>query len=198
VRVQVLQKKDKVLFDGTVQPGETFSFAGSGKDGKLDKEITIEVNGQVNTKIHTSCSKPIGPGLVIGDFEVVAGRSKDAGPLCPVSSGPSASCGKCRGGVTRLTLRYRGAAASVRVQVLGKKGGVVFDGTVQPGETFSFAGSGKDGKLDKEITITVNGQVNAKLHTSCSKPVGPGLVIGDFEVVAGDSKDGGLLCPVSG
>ena len=195
--IQVLQKKDEVVFDGTVQPGETFSFTGSGKDGKIGTEITIKVNGQVNAKLHTSCSKPIGPGLVVGDLKVVAGRSKEGGPLCPVSE-PGAPCGKCRGGVTSLTLRYVGSMAGAHIQVLQKKDEVVFDGTVQPGETFSFTGSGKDGKIGTEITIKVNGQVNTKLHTSCSKPIGPGLVAGDLKVVAGRSKEGGLLCPVSG
>jgi hypothetical protein len=194
--IQVLQKKGEVVFDGTVQPGETFTFSGTDRYGKLGTEITIKVNGQVNTTLHTSCSKPIGPGLVSGDFEVVAGSSKDGGPLCPVP-GPGGPCGECRGGVTSLTLRYNGTTADAHIQVLQKKGGGVFDGTVQPGETFTFSDTDRHGKLDKEITIKVNGQVNTTLHTSCSKPIGPGLVSGDFEVVAGNSKDGGPLCPVS-
>lgn len=99
--------------------------------------------------------------------------------------------------MTRLTLRYKGTVANAHIQVLQKKDEVVFDGTLQPGETFTFSGSGKDNKLGTEITIKVNGQVNTKIHTSCSKPVGPGLVTGDFEVVEGSSKDGGSLCPVS-
>jgi hypothetical protein len=184
------------VFDGTVQPGETFTFSGTEPDGKLGSEITIEVNGQVNTKLHTSCSKPIGPGLVSGDFEVVAGRSKDGGPLCPLP-GPDVPCGGCRGGVTSLTLRYNGSTANAHIQVFQKKDRIVFDGTVQPGETFTFSGTEPDGKLGSEITIEVNGQVNTKLHTSCSKPIGPGLVSGDFEVVAGRSKDGGPLCPMA-
>jgi hypothetical protein len=193
--VQVLQKKGEVVFDGTVQPGETFIFSGVDKDGKLGTEITIQINGRVNTALHTSCSKPIGPGLVSGDFEVVAGRSKDGGPLCPLS-GSDGECGECHGGVTELMLRYNGTTANAHVQVLQKKGDVVFDGTVQPGETFTFSGVDKDGKLGTEITIQINGRVNATLHTSCSKPIGPGLVSGDFEVVAGRSKDGGPLCPL--
>jgi hypothetical protein len=97
-------------------------------------------------------------------------------------------------GVTELTLRYTGTAADAHVQVLQKKGDVVFDGVVQPGETFTFRGIDKDGKLGTEITIAIDGRVNTALHTSCSKPIGPGLVSGDFEVVAGHSKDGGPLC----
>jgi hypothetical protein len=112
----------------------------------------------------------------------------------PTATASPVPCGECRGGVTDLTLRYVGATADAHVQVLQKKDQVVFDGTVQPGETFTFSGTEKDGKLGTEITIRVDGEVNTTLHTSCSKPIGPGLVSGDFEVVAGRSKDGGPLC----
>ena len=39
----------------------------------------LYVDGELNTKIHTSCSQPIGPGLVSGDFLVVAGESREGG-----------------------------------------------------------------------------------------------------------------------
>jgi hypothetical protein len=113
----------------------------------------------------------------------------------PTLTATTAPCGKCRGGVTELTLRYNGTTADAHVQVLQKKGEVVFDGVVQPGETFTFSGIDKDSKLGSEITITIDGRVNTTLHTSCSKPIGPGIRSGDFEVVAGHSKDGGPLCP---
>ncbi len=115
----------------------------------------------------------------------------------PTVVATTAPCGGCRGGVTSLTLRYNGSTANAHIQVFQKKDQIVFDGTVQPGETFTFSGTERDGKLGSEITIEVNGQVDTKLHTSCSKPIGPGLVSGDFEVVAGRSKDGGPLCPVA-
>jgi hypothetical protein len=113
----------------------------------------------------------------------------------PTLTATTAPCGECRGGVTELTLRYNGTTADAHVQVLQKKGDVVFDGVVQPGETFTFSGIDKDGKLGTEITVTIDGRVNTTLHTSCSKPIGPGISSGDFEVVAGHSKDGGPLCP---
>jgi hypothetical protein len=97
--------------------------------------------------------------------------------------------------VTELTLRYNGTTADAHIQVLQKKGEVVFDSVVQPGETFTFSGIDKDGKLGTEITVAIDGRVNTTLHTSCSKPIGPGIRSGDFEVVAGHSKDGGPLCP---
>jgi hypothetical protein len=79
--------------------------------------------------------------------------------------------------------------------VAGKKGGLLFSGIVQPGETFAFVGRGKNGKLDKEILVVVNGRVSSRIHTSCSKPVNPGVVYGEFQIVTGLSKDGGLFCP---
>jgi hypothetical protein len=42
----------------------------------------------------------------------------------------------------------------------------------------------------------VEGVLNASIHTSCSQPIGPGLISGDFEVVSGRSKDNGLICPL--
>lgn len=43
----------------------------------------------------------------------------------------------------------------------------------------------------------MGGELNAKIHTSGSKPIGPGLVSGDFEVVEGYSRNGGKLCDES-
>ena len=58
---------------------------GVDKKNTLGTEITIEINNIFHTKIHTSCSEPIGPGLVSGDFEVIYGESRNGGPLCPIS-----------------------------------------------------------------------------------------------------------------
>ena len=57
---------------------------GNDKKGTLGTEIKICVDGELNTKIHTSCSKPIGPGLVSGDFKVIEGYSKEGGKLPPL------------------------------------------------------------------------------------------------------------------
>ncbi len=52
----------RALFSlATVQPGEAFTFNGT-DSGTLGTEITLFVNGSLNTTVHTSCSKPIGPG----------------------------------------------------------------------------------------------------------------------------------------
>ena len=108
-------------------------------------------------------------------------------------------CGDCDGKVTDLTLRYTGSTVDANIMVKQKKDGkIVFNNTVQPGEEFSFEGEDKKGTLGTEIKIYVDGMYNTKIHTSCSEPIGPGLVRGDFYVVSGSSLNGGLLCPING
>jgi len=48
----------------------------------MGTEITIYVDGQERERIHTSCSKPIGPGMFWGDFELIEGHSRNGGRLC--------------------------------------------------------------------------------------------------------------------
>ncbi len=195
--IVVTQKKDDVVvFDETVQPGEVFSFVGIDKKNTLGTEITITVNGEVNTKIHTSCSQPIGPGLSFGDFLVVAGASRNGGALCPLDPPPGGGddCGECDGKVTRLDMSNDGPSA--QILVTDKKGeNVIFDEFVNTGDSFTLTGFDKKGTLGTEIVITV-GNSETKIHTSCSQPIGPGLTFGDFTVIGGASRNGGELCPV--
>ena len=192
----------KIVFNQFLQPGDTFSFIGNDKKGTLGTEITIYVNGVVNTKIHTSCSVPVGPGMISGDFEVVTGSSRNGGDLCPVDSSSSNpdECNECDGKINYLELIFNGSQGATIVVETKKKGvdgsTVVFSEFVQPGESFSFVGNDKKGTLGTEITIYIDGVENTKIHTSCSVPVGPGMVSGDFEVVNGSSRNGGEFCPV--
>jgi hypothetical protein len=95
--VEVVQKKPvETIFSGTLAQGEEFTFQGTDKKGTMGTEISIYVNHGLNTKIHTSCSQPIGPGLISGDFEVIEGESREGGPLCPVTSPFTSKCSKCR------------------------------------------------------------------------------------------------------
>ena len=195
--IQVTDKKGKkVLFEGYVDAGGQFTFIGKGKNDKMGSEIKMYVNGVEVTKIHTSCSQPIGPGLVAGDFEVIAGLSLKGGVICPIPPVPDApGCGECEGGVTELTLQYNGTTAANIVVKAKKKNVVLFDEMVAPGGQLTFTGKDKHGKLGSEIKIYVNGVEVAKIHTSCSQPIGIGMEFGDFEVIAGESRRGGPFCP---
>jgi len=192
--------EEGIVFMGMVEPGAQFTFDGNDKHGTLGTEITIYVNDVFNTKIHTSCSQPIGPGLISGDFEVIEGYSLYGGLLCPADVPPSGDECDCEGKVSQLTLQYNGTAAAevVVIRKVGKKDNdpLVFMGMVEPGAQFTFNGNDKNGTLGTEITIYVDDVLNTKIHTSCSQPIGPGLIRGDFEVIEGYSLKGGLLCQI--
>ena len=112
-------------------------------------------------------------------------------------------CGPCAGKARHLTFRYLGYT-SVLVRIERKAGGdsgVIFEGSVAPDGTFSVFGpeggkGGFAGTLGTEITIFVEGVQHVTIHTSCSQPLGPGQVWGDFLILAGSSKNGGPFCPL--
>jgi hypothetical protein len=58
----------------------------------MGSEISVWVNGMRNAEIHTSCSQPIGIGLVRGLFEIVDGYSRYGGRLCPIDEPPADGC----------------------------------------------------------------------------------------------------------
>ena len=103
----------------------------------------------------------------------------------------------CQGGVTRLTLRYKGSDDE-DVRVVQKDGGkVLFEKELDPGDTFSFKGAKSDGTMGKEIELYEEDDKRATLRTDCKEPIGPGLKKGMFEVLSGESL-GGPLPPMSG
>ena len=106
------------------------------------------------------------------------------------------ACG-CRGKVTTLTLQYNGTSEALIKVVQKKPVDTIFSNTVGPGEEFTFVGTDKNGTMGTEIRIFVYGSLNTTIHTSCSQPIGPGLIRGDFEVIEGESREGGSLCPVT-
>ena len=106
-------------------------------------------------------------------------------------------CNTCDGKITELTLKYLGDEPNAQIIVKQKNGGqVVFDQIVAPEGEFSFIGMDNKGSLSSEITISINGIEETTIHTSCSQPIGPGLISGQFEVLAGESRNGGPLCPI--
>ncbi len=103
-------------------------------------------------------------------------------------------CAECEGKVTVLTLKYLGTeTALIRVEANGE---VIFEDNVAGGGQFTVYGNDEHGTLGTEIKVYTNGGNETKIHTSCSQPIGPGLVVGDFEVISGESRFGGPLCPL--
>ncbi len=208
--IRVEQKDGTLVFDDVVDADGTFTFVGMDKHDTLGTEIKIFVNDNLNTKIHTSCSQPIGPGLVSGDFVVVSGYSKDGGLLCPTYEDDDC---ECDGKVTWLTLQYNGPTATI--EVFQKKpdeslslfeNGAASDGEIEDDGQFTFSGTDKKLTLGTEISIyvDVNGEPESetKLHTSCSQDIYIGLKFGGtddemFEVIEGASRNGGPLCEVA-
>ncbi len=205
---------DGVVFEGDLETGDLFSFVGTDKNGTLGTEISLLIDGALNTKIHTSCSRPIYPGMISGLFEVVEGYSLEGGLICPLGTepdpDPDPGC-ECDGGVTQLTLQYTGSSSEpIKVTGKGKRnkktGEVIIpiiffeDGVndvVSAEGVFTIIGQeGRDNKLGKEIYIYVGDDLNTTIHTSCSQPIGIGLVSGDFVVLEGSSVKGGDLCPL--
>ncbi len=105
-------------------------------------------------------------------------------------------CGPCDGKITSLTMQYNGTSTAVIKVVQKSDGVIVFNDAVNSGEQFSFVGTwGVHPTLGTEITIYIDDVENVQIHTSCSAPVGPGMIFGDFLIIAGESRNGGPLCP---
>lgn len=103
------------------------------------------------------------------------------------------NCDECKGGVLAMSLVNEGPGGFV--EVLEDDGDLLFSGDVASGETFTFTGVGSE-KMNNGIAVLVDGVEDAAIHTSCSQPLGPGLVFGSFRVVSVKSKDNGLVCPL--
>ncbi len=77
-----------VVFEGELEEGELFTFVGLDNKGTLGTEISLFIDDELDTKIHTSCSRPIYPGMTSGLFEVVEGYSLEGGLICPLDTEP--------------------------------------------------------------------------------------------------------------
>ncbi len=177
-----------------LDPGSILSW----KEGNIDTEPLFVGAGDYHLQDVSPCidsgtnagiyndidneERPIHEGFDMGSDEY-------SGPL-PVE------CAECDGKVTQLTLLYTGAITAF-IEVEQKKEGIIFEGMIDPGETFTFVGQDKWGTMGPWIEIFEDGVYHTTIHTSCSEPIGPGLVSGDFEVIEGYSRNGGLLCPIT-
>lgn len=107
----------------------------------------------------------------------------------------NSDCNSCDGKVSILTLKYTGDVAVI-VKVVQQKGEVVKNSLVFPNGEFTVNGVDKKNTLSPKLFFYKNNTLNTMIHTSCSIPIGPGLVSGDFIIISGESRNGGTLCPV--
>lgn len=204
---------------GLIQPGplnqntsHLFDFGGGDTISTNDVSVLVEVDEECDFLIQGTLSITGGTGSFVGASGSMTVSGSVQWPPCsgkPVAVAEvvyegeiclPAECDDCDGKVIELTLRYLGNTANANVEVFRKQRGrfsnSLFSGIVQPGGTFTFFGNDRKGTMGPDILVQVNGVDNARIHTSCSQPIGPGLIRGDFEVVSGQSRFGGLLCPL--
>jgi len=111
-------------------------------------------------------------------------------------------CASCKGQLTMLKLKYIGILKNALVKIIqaGKSDDdsiVIYEDTVESNEDIEFFGGFKDKTMGSNINLYVNDKQNAECETSCGQPkTGPGRIHGDFRVIKGYSRNGGLLCPV--
>ncbi|NHN36604.1 hypothetical protein G8764_04790 [Pseudomaricurvus alcaniphilus] len=147
------------------------------------------------TKLGTVLATTTNQATVIGTLPSSGGECSATDEVTVVVEEAPPETGECDGKVTDLVMKNLGADGLIVVEQ--KKGGdIVFNDFVLAGGEFSFSGTDKKGTLSTEISIYVDGELNTKIHTSCSQPIGPGLVSGDFEVISGNSRNGGALPPL--
>jgi len=151
----------------------------NGIEEMLPGNVDISIGG-VDYTIHTSCSRPLDVGNVIGDFTVAAVDKI----MVPCAT-------EVCDGITRLVLRYLGIGDPATV-------------TVSEGATTTVAGDlvtilPTDDELRGNTTVAIGGD-EVTIHTSCSQPIDPGFVFDCFEVVAVDKTfpEGGGTLPATG
>ena len=148
-----ITSKDVTYFMGSVSDGDVITADAS--PGKLGTNTEILVYDELDQKIHTSCSKPVEIGMVFGDWEIVD--------------------------IEKITEGGGGGAPSPAYVEIKSNGVTYFAGTIEHGDTIC-ADARPFGKLGTNTEIFVDGYLNAKIHTSCSKPLEIGMQFGNFVV----------------
>lgn len=158
------------IFDAAVQPNEEFALdgadSGTNTPGWIGPNIYLDSGGgesrnkRTETNIHTSCSVPLAPGDIYGDFEVVAVTTTDDEKVCETGTGGDGGdddtpddepdmdpeCAVCDKGtdvsLATLDVLYRGAddATISVVSTKGNTSGVLFAGPVSQGDVFTLDG----------------------------------------------------------
>lgn len=106
---------------------------------------------------------------------------------------PDPPCGDCVGKVTKLTMQWNGDARA-RITVWQGDRTPVFDQDVDAGGRFTFEGTMPDGSLGDVMWLKVNGHNRHDIRTNCRRDLTPGTQFGDFEIISGESSEGGRFC----
>lgn len=192
-KIKIVGKKNGKLFEDNVDQGEQFTFTGINPGSRMDNEISIYINNNLHTTLHTSCSQPINAGMAVGDLTLVSGQSVKGGYLCTDGDPGGGDCRSCYKEVKSLTLKYIGSESSVKVTIKkGKK--KYFHGTVDKNDPFSLTLYGKEDKLPKDLYFYIDYKKVGKYKFDCSMPLSPGFTFGDFEVVSATTKGDKEIC----
>ncbi|MEQ8683090.1 MAG: T9SS type A sorting domain-containing protein [Cyclobacteriaceae bacterium] len=198
----------------SIRPLETMSLSSDitmpgceEEDGSISVSV-IGGNAPYNFQWNTGVSGPALSNLSEGEYQLTVEDASGCVVMetfalvlpdtCEIPNNDKPadeSC--CDGRVSQLTLKYQGTESGY-VKALQKiDGKIVYSEMVGPGDEFPLYGQDRKGTLGPEIIIYIDGDYAAQFHTSCSEPIGPGSVSGDFLVLSGESRNGGILCPVT-
>ncbi|MBD3234394.1 MAG: hypothetical protein GF315_11780 [candidate division Zixibacteria bacterium] len=186
-----------VTYNASVSDGFSFTENGAGSYTLMesgDIDFIAEICNE-SAECNTNFNFPVEFNL----SESSTQENRTLSAAISIQTGGCEECGECEGGVTQLTLRYLGSGQSLIQVYRGNRPRphkLLFEGVVSPGEAFTFDGNRHNDRMGRRISVYVDGERNTRIVTNCGKPVGPGLIKGDFEVVSGYSSRGGLLCPI--
>jgi hypothetical protein len=162
------------------------------QDPETDDESLVSLpSREISTQIYSPSEdlQPVGDGLERLTVEACETAVEEV-------------CGECDGKVSQLTLRYDGPFPGASITVYQHKDEEpIFGPTwVDNGTEFELNGTDKwKDTLGPKIQVNYSEENDwLPIHTSCSDPVGPGFVSGDFTVMSAYSRYGGLLCPIDG
>ena len=107
-------------------------------------------------------------------------------------------CSDCEGKVTKLELEFDWRCDKY-IKIYQRKentcyGVKIFSQMVKAGETFTIEGANHDGTFGRYAYIYINGCYYTKIKTNCDINIGPGYTKGVFNVISGESSNGGELC----
>ena len=139
---------------GSIADNGDGTFTVSNNGVKLEKNLVIN-----DAEIHTSCSQDI-LGVTFAGGITITGYVDSEGSVSDIATCPVApvEC-DCSGGLKSVTVAYLGSGN------LSTNSGVISD---NGNGTFTISTSDK---LEKDLKISVNGIIEAVIHTSCSDDI---------------------------